>query len=444
MKKIDFLIRYEHKVRELESAILIKLELEKRGYSVALEGTYEYNNGNLYKPRVIVLPSVYCDGNLHRVILKYGCFKKAANMLYEQLIGIEDEESALCKHNLYGKAREILSFGWGKQTFDRLVKNGASREKVKIVGQINTDLLRYPFNRILKTKQDLAAKYALDVSKKWYLFISSFAYCELDELQKKLCMLDGGEENFNYMSDLSNNSRREILRWFEQVLQKYQNVVIIYRPHPDEARKSLILKQLEAKFPNFKVIGAEAIKHWINASDKIYNWYSTGLVDAIVLKKPYRLLRPVTIRRENDYRIYIDAANISQYESFEEDFLDLSYLSILNTNVFSYYYHFPDNNYVYHTICNNLEELINTNKYDIKYSLFEYVTFSIKRALHFLLDTKFSNILLRNVPPFKGYYRRCEEYKSVILSASNKEVASADEIMFIENNLKPYIYGEQI
>ena len=33
---LDFLILYEHVVREYESILLLKLELERRGYSVAI------------------------------------------------------------------------------------------------------------------------------------------------------------------------------------------------------------------------------------------------------------------------------------------------------------------------------------------------------------------------------------------------------------------------
>ena len=47
-KKVDFLIRYEHKVRDLESIMLIRTELERRGYSVAFICNYEYNPCLLY------------------------------------------------------------------------------------------------------------------------------------------------------------------------------------------------------------------------------------------------------------------------------------------------------------------------------------------------------------------------------------------------------------
>lgn len=441
MKEVDFLIRYEHKVRELESIVLLKLELEKRGYTVALEGTYEPNKKNIYKPKVIVLPSVYCEGNLYRVILKYGCIKKIANMLWEQLIGVEDEESATCKHNLYGRSQKILSFCWGQQTFDRLTRNGADIDKMQIVGQLNTDLLKLPFKKALKNKSELASTYSLDINKQWYLFISSFAYCELDDLQKKMCINDSGEEAFNYFFNLSNKSREVILSWFESVLKEHLNVIIIYRPHPDEAKKSIILKQLESKYSNFKVISQDALKHWINASDKVYNWYSTGLVDAIILDRPYRMLRPIPIRRENDYRIYLDAATINDRSAFMIDFDKITKMDVINPSTFLYYY-YQNENFVYQSICDKLVDLLKTDRYDISYSLKDSIYYWGKRLFHKFLDSFHSPVILMYFKPFRAFYQRKHEYEKVISNASSKEVATDAEIADIEARLKPFVYGE--
>ena len=43
-EKVDIVIRYEHKVRELESIMLLKIEMERRGYSVAFVANYDYKN----------------------------------------------------------------------------------------------------------------------------------------------------------------------------------------------------------------------------------------------------------------------------------------------------------------------------------------------------------------------------------------------------------------
>ena len=57
--KVDFLFRYEHKVRELETIMLLKLELERRGYSVAFVGNYDYKQKDNYQPKVLISPAIY-------------------------------------------------------------------------------------------------------------------------------------------------------------------------------------------------------------------------------------------------------------------------------------------------------------------------------------------------------------------------------------------------
>ena len=120
-----------------------------------------------------------------------------------------------------------------------------------------------------------------------------------------MCINIEGKENFEYFKQLSDKSRAEILSWFEKVLMCNPKTIIIYRPHPDEAKKSIILKELEAKYSNFRVISELALKHWINACDKIYNWYSTGQVDVNILAKPYRFLRPECIKQDIDYKLFL-------------------------------------------------------------------------------------------------------------------------------------------
>ena len=63
-KKVDFLIRYEHKVRDLESIMLIRTELERRGYSVAFMCNYEYDRQDRYQDKVLVSPAIYSEANL--------------------------------------------------------------------------------------------------------------------------------------------------------------------------------------------------------------------------------------------------------------------------------------------------------------------------------------------------------------------------------------------
>jgi hypothetical protein len=59
---LDFLILYEHTVREYESDLLLKLELERRGYTVRIRQLLDAKDLRLFgkdKPEVLVASCMY-------------------------------------------------------------------------------------------------------------------------------------------------------------------------------------------------------------------------------------------------------------------------------------------------------------------------------------------------------------------------------------------------
>lgn len=178
-QKVDFLIRYEHKIRELESVMLLKLELERRGYTVGLVCNYEHRHD--YEPKVLIVPAGYYTEHFMYEMCKYS-IRKIANLQLEQLFQSRNEENLDSPFNIYGYGRKILHFLWGKQVQHRLCYGGLDVAHTVITGQLNTDLLRGKFKDQLITKETLACRYNLDFQKKWYLFLSSFAYCNMDAI----------------------------------------------------------------------------------------------------------------------------------------------------------------------------------------------------------------------------------------------------------------------
>ena len=87
-QKVDFLIRYEHKIRELESVMLLKLELERRGYTVGLVCNYEHRHD--YEPKVLIVPAGYYTEHFMYEMCKYS-IRKIANLQLEQLFQSRNE-----------------------------------------------------------------------------------------------------------------------------------------------------------------------------------------------------------------------------------------------------------------------------------------------------------------------------------------------------------------
>lgn len=447
-KEVDFLFRYEHKVRELESIMLIRLELERRGYSVAFIGNYEYDNETQYCPKVFVSPAVYSNGQLYGDFFKYGAIKKIANLQWEQLLGVKEEEDINGFHNIKGLGQRIVNFCWGEQSRKRYINGGVASDRAIVVGQVNTDLLRGAFRNLLYTKEQLADRYNLDANKTWLFFISSFAYCEMDESQIWICKKALGEKGFESFTNVSYLSRDAILDWFEDVLVRDSRKLIIYRPHPDETEKCERLKQMSRKYVNFRVIGQEALKHWVNASDKIYNWFSTGVVDVIIQDKPYRLLRPIPIDEELDYRMMHCAQSIETKVDFDADLDDFTKKEVISSDMFRTYFYIPDNNFIYVKICDILEELLKTEKYDLRYRHAEYLY--IKTAI---LKGKILNLLrlcLNHFPKnlYPSFVKRLDTIKqrnlNMMKAGYKKNVATIDEIEELRNRFKPIVDGEQI
>lgn len=441
-KKVDFLIRYEHKLRELESIMLIRTELERRGYSVAFSGNYDYKRDYTFSPKVLVCPSLYATEQLAGNLIEYGIQKKVANLVWEQVFKAKVEEDPNSTCNITGISARAVSFCWGQKSIDRIVGAGVAPDRAVLSGHINTDLLRGKFRKTLISKEELAQKYNLDANKRWNLFISSFVCCEMSDHQHQMLNDSWGIEETTYFTEVSNESRKEIIEWFKKVLVRYPEDIIIYRPHPVEASKSVELKKLAKEFANFRIISDEAIKHWIDASDKIYNWYSTGMIDVVVLNKPVRLLRPIKIRNSQDYYIFANAEQITTTAEFLADYEDLELREIMDRELFGKYYYLPEG-FVYQKICDVLEEMYHTDKYDMYYTFGERLKYTyLHLRWRILYPFRFLKPYLKHIP---GYKKRLEgqlETLDLLKTGYEKNVATDDDIKEIYSRVRPIIYGE--
>ena len=438
-QKVDFLIRYEHKIRELESVMLLKLELERRGYTVGLVCNYEHRHD--YEPKVLIVPAGYYTEHFMYEMCKYS-IRKIANLQLEQLFQSRNEENLDSPFNIYGYGRKILHFLWGKQVQHRLCYGGLDVAHTVITGQLNTDLLRGKFKDQLITKETLACRYNLDFQKKWYLFLSSFAYCNMDAIQVHLTKKVLGLESYNYFKQLSDESRDSILRWFQNALMTHPDTIIIYRPHPDELNDEQLM-QMVRDYPNFYVIADLAMKHWVNACDKVYNWYSTGQVDVVLLHKPYRFLRPYVIKEDVDYKLFLGMDSIKDAQAFQDDFTNMEYRDIINRSLFDSYYYIPQN-YIYQNICDYLEQMLLTDKYDIKLNFKENLYVGLLTNKIRLIDAMKKSIgknLFMNIKNMLKPVRSIDiEFQKAIADNFDKNVANQKDIDEIEARLKPLIY----
>ena len=273
---LDFLILYEHTVREYESDLLLKLELERRGYTAEIRQLLDPKHLRLFgkdKPEVLVASCMYDNEAINsHVYNNIGKCNKIVNLHWEQMLSDTQEEGDW--FNMNGNAKRCVQTCWGKRTAARLQAHGMDAKNTPVTGAVMMDFLRPEFNGYFKDKATLCREFGLDPNKKLHLYISSFGYASMnnDEVAE-LSRMAGTD--FTGFAKTNRVSMKETLSWFEQYLTAHPEVELVYRRHPSEWN-SPALEELARKCPNFHVIFADSVKQWIVAADSISIWMRDG------------------------------------------------------------------------------------------------------------------------------------------------------------------------
>lgn len=317
MKKVDFLFIYEVRNRELENVALLASELKRRGYSVAFLNSWACLNLKYpsYDAEVLVLSACYNTGTYQFFTGHAANFRKVVNLQWEQVIknGYAFSEEVTSWH-FSGDGLVSRHVCWGENTKRRLTERfGIAEEFLKVCGYISLDFYRPEFKDFIIPKEKLFQDNGLDVNKITALFISSFGLVGMPE------NLTGIGNNSLKATDLrtAQESQKAMLEWFRVALAKHPQVQFIYRFHPIEIDKPELV-QLQRDFHNFHCISCEAVKHWIVAADKVYNWLSSAAIEVYCCKKQTFILRPIPVPWEGDLPIFEDCKKIEIFDEFEK------------------------------------------------------------------------------------------------------------------------------
>ena len=313
---LDFLILYEHTVREYESILLLQEELRRRGYSADIRQLLDRKKLKYFtwkKPKVLISSCMYDNEGLNsHVYNNVGKLDKVVNLHWEQMLSDTQEEETW--FNFPGNARKCVQTCWGEATRQRLIENGVPQQNAPVTGAIMMDFLRPEFKGYFKTKQQLCARHSLDPNKKLWLYISSFGYASMDEKEVKE-LSDMAGTDFTLFAKVNRESMAATLQWFDDYLTAHPDIQLIYRRHPSEWN-SPQLEALAQKHPGFHVIFEDSVKQWITAADSIFIWMSTAIAEVYFAGKNCHILRPSPIPHEFDPVIYKGGRYISTYEEF--------------------------------------------------------------------------------------------------------------------------------
>lgn len=340
-KKVDFYLIYEHWQRELYGLILLKIELERRGYSVRI-GCRAWRcetdpDRDEYEPKVVVYPWMYSNLDMQRALSFKGKVEHVVNMQSEQIMS----EFTMEHFVKYAKDSAKMAYHvcWGKLTEQRFLNAGVSKDHLRLIGNINLDINRNQFSAIFDDRETKAKKYGLDINKKWIMYFSNFKIAN-GALSLK-------EDDWDSKKKKEQRVRQKTLEIFEQYIKDHKDVLIIYRPHPVEgATHDAFFTKLQQDYPEqFKVIADDVIQAWIKVCDIFLSYISTSLVDVKYVNKKYALLRPEPVDKYEDGDIYLNSSAVTSLRELEE-FMDGK---MMNESI-------PQEDFTY-SISNNIDDI---------------------------------------------------------------------------------------
>lgn len=318
MKDIDFVLFYEGTARELDNLVLLKKELEHRGYSVAISHflleKYAYTLKH-YEPKVVVTPWLRNDFNLYRLgyrFRKWG--HKIVDLQWEQVLSIQRMKDREC--DIRDEAKKAYHLCWGNYRRNVLIENGIDGKLCPIVGVLQQDFCRDEFSDFYLKRDELAKEFGLDVKKKWILYISSFAITTMSEKEIKNHTTEFSTIN-QEIFEKGLQSKYSTLQWMEHLLEKINDIELIYRPHPGERNDEKIL-EMSKNYKNFHTIHHYSIKQWIKVCDIVDMWQSTSVSEVWAMKKSCRVIRPVELNSITDNYFFQNARSINTQDLYIE------------------------------------------------------------------------------------------------------------------------------
>lgn len=360
-RKVDFLIFYEHWERELMSVTLLKLELERRGYSVVLCNDPLWAKGYLEQfllaPTVIIFPWLYRDKNVAEARNYPNDIQKIVNLQWEQVYSANSYNTEW--NWIKGEASKANHVAWGETSRRRFLEWGVPEDNIWMPGAIQLDFCNDALSSMFYSKVDLAKKHGLDPQKKWILFVSSFTLPTMDKNIFEFFVSQLSEQLRTFKTAMS-DSKSEIISWFTSYLRNHPESIVIYRPHPNELHDQDLLALAEEN-DQFFFNAKETSNQWIQSCDVVTSWISTAMAEAYSMKKEFALLRPLSLKTSFEPELFMNASKIEHYQQLCEFISDGSNTTVIDTELFRKSYSNEEDRFAYQLLCDSLVALLCSN-----------------------------------------------------------------------------------
>jgi surface carbohydrate biosynthesis protein len=399
---------------------LVKNELERRGYVVGITTTYDEQRMRFMDrrwPTVVLTPALYGESNLFAFVYWIaGACRKVVNIQWEQALTNQDESDPSFFQNPKGAARHAVHLCWGEQPRQRLVRAGVPDHKAVTVGPPQMDALRPDMRAMHKSREQLAALTGLDSEREWIVFTSSFSFVNMtqEEFETELKSIGPSLRDFVQVSVAS---QKAILDWFVQASRAFPEKIFIYRPHPSESAAPW-LEALADAHENFRVIGDFSVRQWFVCADRVFTWYSTSAAEAHFAGKACAVLRPVPIPEPLDVSIFRGAKMIERVDQFLDSLAGRDSSFTLDSQLLAQYFDVDPKRPSYQKICDLLEDVLRTNRYDMppisRGRAAYYYAQRLRHRAFFIAKEILSHGALRPLRRIAWIDRKVENHESLI------------------------------
>ncbi len=362
--KIDVLILYENKNREIESLCFLYQEIKKRGYSCKILSIYNPIK-YFYKAGVLIVPHLYDDEQLLQFGLNlWRSNTRIISLQWEQIVGKGNNDDDI--HNPKGQARYAHHIAWGKAQEKKYLEHGISQNNIWTTGSMSIDLLNSRFNDYFFSKEEVGKRLNIDPNREWVLFISSFSYVNVPkEVLTNWVTMNPNTYEF---AEISTKSFNIIVEWIKKAADLFPEKIFLYRPHPAELNNESILSELKKK-TNIKIVQDLSMRQWVKVCDRFYNWFSTSLADIYYSNNGCYILRPVNIPERLDIDIFDNIKIINNFEDYIVSLKERKQEQIISP-IIDFHYGNEQNVLAIEKIAEIVEKLLNgtIQGYNFKYS----------------------------------------------------------------------------
>ena len=296
MKDIGALFLVEHVDRELDVVTCLMHKLDsKYGITSKARNYYADFIGTLatLNPRVVVFPFFY--GADHLQPIRYATtwpLARLVNLGWEQILNRLDIAMKTPRDDV--SRGRVFHLCWTLTHRDFLTKNGVPLDHLPLTGSPVMKLYDGPYRNYFKSREQLAAIYDVDSSKKWVLFPESyqFAFYSDDDLRFLESYQNADADLMNQAKGYSERSLRQLFIWANELRD---GTIFILRPRPSTTLDQMLnfmQRTVPSPNANLKIIKTETVREWILAADHVISSHSTTLVEAALAGKPIHRFSP--------------------------------------------------------------------------------------------------------------------------------------------------------